>query len=305
MDKQIKIGIPKAFLYYRYSILWKKFFELLGIKVIISPETNKEIIERGKELSIDEACLSSKIYFGHVSYLVDKCDYLLVPRVSDYGKGNKVCVKFNSLYDQVRNLYPKIKILNYNLEKTKGNNEFLGMVKIGLKIEKNIFKVIYSYLKAKKMEKYHYLKLEQEQNNKLKSNKLKILVISHPYNIYDRYLGYPIIKYLEEMNIEIIYADRLNKKKAIEHSKKISNTLYWLYNKELIGSIEHYKKIVDGIIFLTTFPCGPDSLVNELCLRKIDNIPSLNLILDESSAEAGLHTRLESFIDMIKGRKIK
>ena len=92
MAKQIKIGIPKAFLYYRYSILWKKFFELLGIKVIISPETNKEIIERGKELSIDEACLSSKIYFGHVSYLVDKCDYLLVPRVSDYGKGNKVCV---------------------------------------------------------------------------------------------------------------------------------------------------------------------------------------------------------------------
>ena len=29
------------------------------------------------------------------------------------------------------------------------------------------------------------------------------------------------------------------------------------------------KPYIKGIIFLTTFPCGPDSLVNELMLRKI------------------------------------
>ena len=56
---------------------------------------------------------------------------------------------------------------------------------------------------------------------------------------------------------------------------------------------------------MTTFPCGPDSLVNELLIRKINNIPITNILIDESTAEAGIQTRLESFIDIIKGKKEK
>ena len=33
--------------------------------------------------------------------------------------------------------------------------------------------------------------------------------------------------------------------------------------------IEVYKNSVDGILLLTTFPCGPDSLVNEMIISKI------------------------------------
>ena len=46
MQKKIKVGIPRAFLYYRHSVLWKEFFEKLNCNIIVSPETNKEIIER-------------------------------------------------------------------------------------------------------------------------------------------------------------------------------------------------------------------------------------------------------------------
>ena len=89
--KKTCIGIPKAFLYYRYQILWTKFFEGLGCKVIISNETTKETIENGKKYSIDEACLSSKIYIGHVYNLIGKCDYIFIPRIENYGKCEKVC----------------------------------------------------------------------------------------------------------------------------------------------------------------------------------------------------------------------
>jgi predicted nucleotide-binding protein (sugar kinase/HSP70/actin superfamily) len=54
---------------------------------------------------------------------------------------------------------------------------------------------------------------------------------------------------------------------------------------------------------MSTFPCGPDSLVTELCLRKIKGIPMTNIILDELQGEAGLHTRIESFIDIIREKK--
>lgn len=304
--KKITIGIPKAFLYYRYNILWKTFFENLGCKVIVSKDTTKETIELGKKYSIDESCLSSKIYLGHVASLKNKCDYILIPRVENYGKNEKVCVKFNATYDIAKNLFPNTKILDYNIEKNKHRFTIFSFLKIGLKINKNLFKVLKSYFIAKRKYKKENQKKYTDQIKKVNNNKnLKILIVSHPYNIYDNYIGNPIIKKLTSMNIEIIYADRLNPKISRKYAKSLSPTLYWTYSKELIGSIPYYKDSIDGVIFLTAFPCGPDSLVNELLLRKIDDIPMTNILVDELTASAGLETRLESFVDIIQERSKK
>ena len=84
--KKIKIGIPRAMLYYRYGVLWKTFFENLGLNVVLSPETNREILDLGINNTVDECCLSYKIYIGHAIYLYKKCDYILISRACDYGK---------------------------------------------------------------------------------------------------------------------------------------------------------------------------------------------------------------------------
>lgn len=301
--KTITIGIPKAYLYYRYHILWENFFSNLGCKVLISSLTTKETIEQGKRLSIDESCLSSKIYLGHVASLQKKCDYILVPRVYNYGKNEQVCVKFNATYDIIKNLFPDTKILDYNVELTKQPFKIITYFNLGLKITKNPFRIITSYLKAKKCDAKYWKEQLQLQTQKLNTSKPKILLVSHPYNVYDNYIGIPIIKKLEQMGIEIIYANLLNHKIAKMYAKNLSPTLYWTYSKELIGAIEYYQYSVDGIIFLTTFPCGPDSLVNELMLRKISNLPVTNILVDEQTSTTGLETRIESFIDIINERR--
>jgi predicted nucleotide-binding protein (sugar kinase/HSP70/actin superfamily) len=301
--KKKTIGIPRAFLYYRYKILWKNYFQSLGYNIVLSDITTKETIEVGKKYSIDEACLSSKIYLGHIYNLKNRCDYILIPRICNYGKGENVCVKFNANYDIVKNIFPNLKILDYNIEKTKKASEFISLIKLGLKLNKNIIRVLYSYIKAKIKEKKYNKTQLKKQNKKLKNKNTKILIVSHPYNTYDEYIGIPIINKIQNQNIEILYSDIMKKKLARKYSKKLSPTLYWTYSKELIGSIEYYKNYISGIIYLTSFPCGPDSLVNELMLRKINNIPSLNIIIDEQTSEAGLETRIESFIDIIKERR--
>ena len=63
------------------------------------------------------------------------------------------------------------------------------------------------------------------------------------------------------------------------------------------------KDKIDGILFLTAFPCALDSLVIPLVLRKVD-IPTLHLIIDEENSMTGIITRLESFIDIIERNKI-
>ena len=304
-NNKITIGIPKGLLYYRYNTLWTTYLKKLNCNIIYSSDTTKNTIELGKKYLVDETCLPSKIYLGHVKELVGKCDYILVPRISDYGRKEKVCVRFNATYDIIHNAFPNQKILDYNIEYTHHHKESLSLILLGLKINKNIFKVIFSYYQAKLEEqKYNKIRL-LNQNKLLNNNSIKIFIVSHPYNIYDKYIGYPIKNFLKSQNVDLIYADVLDKKIAKAYSEKLSPTLYWTYSKELIGAIEYYKHSVDGIIFITSFPCGPDSLVNELMLRKITDIPKTNILIDESSAEAGIQTRLESFIDIIKGKKEK
>lgn len=300
--KKKKIGIPRAFLYYRYKELWKNYFQLLGYKIVISPKTTKTTLEIGKKYSIDEACLSSKIYIGHVYELKDKCDYILIPRISDYGDNEKVCVKFNAIYDIINNIFPELNIINYNIENTKKSKESIALIKLGIKLTKRPLKTIICFLKAKQKEKKYRLNEINHQKQVLLNKKKKILIISHPYNTYDNYIGKPITQLLKNQNIEIIYSDKLERKISKKYAKKLSPTLYWTYSKEAIGSILYYKDYIEGIIFLTSFPCGPDSLVNELMIRKITTIPTLNILIDELTSSTGLETRIESFIDIIKER---
>ena len=84
----------------------------------------------------------------------------------------------------------------------------------------------------------------------------------------------------------------------------ISKDNYFTYNKEIMAAVSYYHDMVDGIILITAFPCGPDSLCNEMIKRYV-NIPTIELTIDDNNSNTGIETRLESFIDILKERKIK
>lgn len=300
MDK-LKVGIPRALYYYYFGDFWKLFFQNLNVELVISPNTNKEIIQRGINISSDEMCISLKNYIGHVDYLKDKCDIILIPRIDNYGLNNQTCTNFLSTVDIVRNLI-SIPILDYNIDIEHNKTEKKAFLKLGKKL---------GLSKKQTIKKYEYAKNEslalkekkiEDNIKKLESEKIKILIVGHPYNIYDEYIGNPIINYLKQNDIEIIYSDLFANSKTLKLSKRLSHECYFKYNKENIGSIEICKNKIDGILFLSTFPCGPDSLVNELVMRKL-TIPYLNLICDDGNVLTGFETRIESYIDILERRK--
>ncbi len=299
----MKIGIPRAFLYYKYYVLWETFFEELGIEYIVSPKTNKELMREGTALAIDEACLPHKIYLGHVNYLIDKCDYIFVPRIATLG-GTKdiVCSRFQAIYDLVKNTYREknLKLLYYSIDILNKDTELKAFLKMGKFLGKNKAQVLKAYYIAKQAEKTTKLIELNEQRKNLESEKLKILVISHPYNIYDEYIGRPVLDTLKELNCVPILGCVVESKKAREEARIISKTLPWTFNKELVGAISLYKDKVDGIILVSAFPCGPDSLVNEMIMRRLKDKPIITLVLDAQEGTAGMETRLESFIDIIR-----
>lgn len=300
--KNMKIGIPKALLFYHYGDLWTSFFEELGCDIIVSCNTTREMVEWGTRFSVDEACLAMKIYMGHVYYLLDKCDYILVPRIICLKKKEKLCTNFSALYDLVRNTFDK-KIIHYNIDVAKKEDEFYAFVTMGLELGFKYRDIVKSYRKAK--EKQMAIKMRKISKQKAivaSTKKIKILLAGHAYNLRDEFIGKPISKMLEENDVEVIYSDCYDTKYLEKEVKKISPYNYWTYNKEIIASVEHYLDSVDGVILLTVFPCGPDSLSNEMILRKVD-IPIIPIIIDDESGNAGIITRIESFLDILEERR--
>ena len=168
MKTKIKVGLPRALLYYKYNILWKTYLKYLGCNTVVSPETNKEILQDGLKDSPDEACLAFKIYTGHVKNLINKCDYILIPRISNYGKNERVCSKFEALYDDIKTTYPSANILFYNIDHLNNHYKTISLLYLGLKLNKNLFKVIYSYNKAIKKQKKYIKELENNLKNRVR-----------------------------------------------------------------------------------------------------------------------------------------
>ena len=303
MDKHpAVIGIPRAMLYYRYHVLWRTFFQELGIDIAVSGPTDREILERGTALAIDEACLSLKIYLGHVAALADRCGCVLVPRISNFGWHRNMCTRFEALPDLVRNVFrgKGLEVLSYEVDALLKKDEEAAFLDMGLRLgcsgkaAKRAFKL------AKKAELAHHKAMVQRQEALYRQEGMKILLAAHSYVIEDPYLGRTVTGYLENAGVIPLRADLTDRDSAVKASRELSPTCKWEINREILGGIVLQEEDVDGIILLSAFPCGPDAMVNEIITRRVKGVPILNLVLDSQSGTAGVETRLESFIDIIR-----
>lgn len=296
----MKIGIPNALYFENSNLMYKTFFSELGIKVVFSGITTNEIKDEGIRLSISESCLASKIFIGHVASLVKRAkieniDYIFIPRICTYKNKETECVRFYAMYDICKNMFDA-NFISLNLDYDKGKKEMDSYIELARNLGFGFVRAYIAYSKAKKIckeEKKMTLRLMDK--NTINTNK-KILIVAHPYIYEDNLLGKPICNFIKSQNIGLIYASKQN---ISYEYKDITKTLYWKSSKNLVSGVVSSLSQVDGIIYLSSFPCGEDSLVIELMQRKIKNVPSISLILDEHTGLEGYITRLESFIDII------
>lgn len=302
------MGLPRSLLYHKYHALWTAFFEDLGWRTVISAPTNRKILERGVALAVDESCLPMKVFLGHVESLRGHCDAVFIPRLESLTADEHLCVKFMGAYDIVRNTMPDLPVVTYDVDAANSVHEKASMIALARKLGAGPITARRAYSRGRAAQVAHERELKRLQESLLETggphpDHVRILVVGHSYNLADELIGKPIITYLESLGVEVITSDAIDKPLARELSVRLSPGIKWTYNKELLGAVELYRDVVDGIVFVVTFPCGPDSLMGELCQRRIEGVPVATIVLDELQAEAGLRTRLESFVDIIEAKR--
>lgn len=329
--KKNKVGIPRALHFYRYYPFWKKLLEELNVEIVLSPPTNKKIVEEGVTHGFGELCIPVKIYYGHVLKLMQDnpdLDYIFVPRYVAEVKEAYFCPKFLSLPDVIKILPEVPKILNFEVN-VKEFPIAASAIELGKELGKTQNQALNAYREAQKyFDEYHeFLRNGAPVNHALRlvernrpftlpkkkhKGDIKFLLLGHAYNIFDTFINIDFQKKLRDQGVEVITIENLPEslfKEPVIINKRLRN--YWRHEEEIMQSIRYFltkgRDEIDGVIFLISFACGPDSLISELIMRdmKVVRLAFLEITMDEHSGEAGLLTRIESFVEMVRRKKKK
>ena len=321
----LKIGIPRGLIYYTYFPFWHAFFNALGVEVVLSDKTTKQIVSDGSALVVTETCLPVKVYLGHVLNLLNKgIDIIYCPSIQSIEPKIYNCSKIRGLPDLLRNVVRRNYLL---IEPTFDMSEkgqtfekclFESVHPLGIKDKKKIKKAaekgwecqaLYEKMLHYGIEAQRAIQLaiqgkeEFTQKNPLDPNKINIALISHGYNIFDEHISMKVIQKIRKMGGNVYFAGELSKDEAREGFANLDTTLYWANEYEMTGAAGFYLNDpkIDGVITITSFGCGPDSIMIERMTRYAKKFkkPLLNLTIDEHTGEAGFITRLEAFTDMI------
>lgn len=295
----MKVGIPKALLYYRYYPFFETFFTELGAEIVTSENTNKRILDEGVKYCTDEACLPVKIFHGHIASIKDKCDVLLIPRIMSIRKRESICPKFCGLPEMVISNIPNLpKTITYPIYAENKKKLYTWATNAGHFVTR-------SNMKIKSALNYAVNK-QHEFRGGLKDAgyKINVALVGHPYNIYDSFINMNLVEKLNKLDIGVITEENMEEDKINEEVSKLFKRPFWSFARNYYGFSVYLalNKKIDGIIYLSSFECGIDSVVIELIKNKIDSFPMLILKIDEQTGEAGFDTRIEAFSDMLKRR---
>ncbi len=309
------VGIPRALLYYRYGIAWRTFFEQLGREVVVDAPSDRATLETGDRLSVDECCLASKLFMGHVAALKDRCDAVFIPSLMGYGRFETFCTKFQALPDLAVSAFAVagegLRVISMRVEEPRGTSEEDAYLGVAAQLGATRKEGKRAYKAALAAQRTYDERMAREQEKLIKGlvklpaaqRPITILVAAHPYVSHDPFVGGIVEDALREQGACVLFADETDRARALKKSYEFSRSIPWIVNRELIGSILMLHEHVDGIVLMSAYPCGPDSMADDAIERCIHGKPILTLTVDAQGGTAGVETRVESFMDILSYQK--
>lgn len=323
----MKIGMPRALLHHYYSPLWVKFFQLLDLEVVTSDVTHKHQIEKGIKVTVPEICVPIKIFNGHVIDLLEKdVDFVFVPRFVSVEKDYWFCPKFMGLPELTGYSVPGAKARMLTLT-FSGNDEgltdfaaykplcpLLGIRPDRLKGALKAAAAHWQLFRAHCMTGYTLDEAQTRAQAGIVPERLPsppgtvtLGVLGYVYNLYDPFASLEILSKLRGMGVRIITFEMLPQALLMARRPQQDKAIYWTFSDKLIRAGQHLleQPEVDGLIHVTAFGCGPDSIVGKLLEMDGEacHKPMMTLRIDEHTGESHLQTRLEAFVDMIARKK--
>jgi predicted CoA-substrate-specific enzyme activase len=309
-----RVGINRSFLVNTYYPLYSTFFKKLGFDVVV-PDT---YTQQGIEQKNAAFCYPAELAHGFFSTLIgmkNPPDYIFLPHfkalpTSNGHSSSQVCpfVQGETFYLQAafrkaintikaggtKVLTPLLDMTN-DLEAAQG--AFLqtaNQMGIGRKTALSAFEAAVKRQRDCTAEMRHAGETILQQLE-ADSDRIAVVIFGRPYNgfVEEAHMGIP--HKLASRGILVLPFDflLLNDEPSKQH-------MYWGMGQRILQMARKVKKHPQLFgVYVTNFSCGPDSFILGYFRDIMGRKPSLTLELDSHTADAGLETRIEAFIDII------
>lgn len=319
-----RVGICRALHAYHHYALWQTFFAELGWEVVLSPPTGRKMVEQGVRLSPSELCLPVKAFIGHVAELKDEVDALFFPRIvctkvaRDWFFG---CPKAIGLPDLTRAVFDSLPVVVEPIldGQIRTDEESFRAAISGIDRRadiRNAYRRASAAAQAatrRTREQGSPLHMFSEQRTKDGGPetgdgrpKARIGVVGHSYLLFDSGLSLGVLDKIRQAGAQPVLVFPTADEVGSEARRETA--LNWYYELELLAAARHLLEVqkVDGLLLVASFACGTGAVTNESIQREAvhrHGVPTILVLLDEHTGEAGLVTRVESFVDLLRLRK--
>lgn len=302
------IGLPQAGLYFEYEAYLRSFFAELGIKTIVSPQTTKDILKLGLELAPTQTCYPVKILAGHIKWLQEKADLILALSVNDRkdkgtGLGDEEygCPYLVAQADFLRAIDDKLSLLQFDLIKRDGQALLLDASRVAAALDVPLRYVENAARNAAQTQ----FESERSRQGGITAGAAVIGVVGRSYVLHDEMANLGIMRRLKRAGYGVMLGEQLSDQvvAAALENIKLKLRQHWIYANDALGQIAAFNQLgeVKGILYMIPFSCGPDSQITQYVVNDIHpGKPFATISVDEGSAEAGVVTRVEAFLDLIK-----
>jgi len=326
----MKVGVPRALSYYRYFPLWKTLLEGVGAEVVLSGPTSEGLLEKGVRQCVDDICVPVKLYYGHLMDLAGKCDRVFVSRLVSVEKAENdtyTCPKLIGLPDMVKSALEGMPPMVEFVVDIQNRSLKSSVKKVGAELgapAATVRRVLPEALAVQELYEGELLKgvaPEDAMRKVLGKNgngakrgrhaainkhakEINIALVGHEYLIHDYFISHDLPSKLARLGANVTYMTQVPPD-VIERELGHYGGISWSYEKELLGSAAHFlgRSDIDGVMLVIGFACGPDSIIGEIIAREViteASPPLTTLVLDEHTGEAGVATRVEAFVDLIR-----
>ena len=308
------IGINKSFFTNLFYPLFSRFFEELGLTVVL-PDT---VEGEGVELKGAAFCYPAEIAHGYMYNLLKKSpDYLFLPHIKMI-KGSKdnekgvVCpfaqgepyflssaFKDHDLFNRLKKEGKILKpLLDFSDSSSVSVKE--SFVQMGKALGKSEKAAIAAYHLSRKYQEEKVASMKDSCEKLLKElekdkSQYAIVILGRVYNAFVSETNMGIPQKIATRGVPVIPYLFL----PID-DYEVSPEMYWATG-QMILKASKYVANHDQLYacYITNFSCGPDSFILEYFRHEMGKKPYLILEIDSHVADAGLETRIEAFIDII------
>ena len=312
------IGIPRVLNMYENYPLWHTLFTELGFRVVLSPQSRKEIYENGLEtIPSDTVCYPAKLAHGHLQALIDQgVPYIFYPgviyeQVEDASAANHFnCPIVQSYPDVLRNNIDEIRegkvdyispFLNLAHRESMVTALSAAFAHLHISEEEMARAVERGFAELAKFKADVQQKGEEVLARLQATNERGIVLAGRPYHL-DPEINHGIANIITQEGFHVLTEDSISHLEDVGDLRVVNQ---WVYHARLYAAARVVSKTPQlELVQLNSFGCGLDAVTTDQVSEILATTGKIHTVLkiDEGANLGAIRIRLRSLKAALKAR---